>query len=366
MKNFKTLKTIFIAVLLTTIVFSCKDDDSDEPEIISFQENINNIASNVIVRTYSDLGDRANDLFNIATNFKNDPTAANLNSTKDAWVATRSPWEQSEGFLYGPADENGIDPAIDSWPVNVVDMQALLDDTGSFPNITEAIIDAQTDGAKGFHLIEFLLWGIDGNNVVGDFTTRELEYLVAACENLKNKTGQLRDSWVSTGGNYENNFLSTTGTGNFISESSKLGFIVDGLIGIATEVADTKIEEPLNGSDGGGVDPTVEESRFSNNSKIDFANNIRSIQNVYLGRFSGNTGSDLSLTQIIASVDSNLDTRFKQEVQEAIDAVDAIPGTFTDAIINNRAAVENAQNKIKTVQETLEDASGIKATLGNL
>lgn len=355
-----------MAVMLTAIVFSCKDDDDDPVQTVSFQTNIDNIASNVIVRTYTDLADKADALFTTATNLQGDVSSINFDATKTAWVATRAPWEQSEGFLYGPADADGIDPAIDSWPVNVVDMQALLDDVTNFPNLTEAIIDAQTDGAKGFHLIEFLLWGIDGNNVVGDFTTRELEYLVAACENLKNKTVQLRDAWVSSGGNYVNNFTSTTGSGNFVSESSKLGFIVDGLIGIATEVADTKIEEPLNGTDGGGVDPTVEESRFSNNSKIDFANNVRSIQNVYLGRFNGDNGNGYSLTQIVASKNVALDTRFKQEIQDAIDAIDAIPGTFTDAIINNRTAVENAQAKVKTVQDTLEETDGIKATLGNL
>ena len=367
MKNFKTVKTIFIAVLLIGTLFSCKDDDPTTPTAAeSYQANIDNIATNVMVRTYTDLADKADELLTAAINLQGDVTDVNLDLAKAAWVATRSPWEQSEGFLYGPADVNGIDPAIDSWPVNVVDMQSLLDDTSGFPTITEAIIDAQTDGAKGFHLIEFLLWGINSNNTVADLSTRKLQYLVSACDNLKKKTAELRDSWIVTGDNYVANFTSTNGSGNFISESSKIEFIVDGLIGIATEVADTKIEEPLNGTDGGGVDPTVEESRFSNNSKIDFANNVRSIQNIYLGRFSGNDGDGLGLTQIVASKNSTLDTRFKQEIQDAIDAIDAIPGTFTNAIQNGRMAVKNAQTKVKTVQETLEATNGIKATLGNL
>ena len=44
----------------------------------------------------------------------------------NAWVAARVPWEQSEGFLFGPVDTFGYDPAMDSWPVNRTDLDAVL------------------------------------------------------------------------------------------------------------------------------------------------------------------------------------------------------------------------------------------------
>ncbi len=363
MKNYKTLKTIFLTFALTAMLISCSDDDTSPPVVeTSYKENITNIANNVIVETYSDLANKAVDLFTEATDLKNNTTASNLDETKQAWRSTRSPWEQSEGFLFGPVGDAGLgtDGAIDSWPVNTNDMDALIADIQNFPTITEDIVSQQVNEAKGFHLIEYLLWGLDGNKQVGDFTTRELEYLVAACENLKNKTTDLHNAWKTTGGDFVSLMINANST-EFPSEKAVLETLASALIVIADEVANGKIEVPLNGTNGGGVDPTQEESRFSHNSKIDFANNVRSISNVYNGKF---LTDGKGLSEVVAGKDAALDTRFKAEIVSAIQAVEAIPGTFSDAIINNRTAVENAQTKVRTVQTTLE--SNIKPLISNL
>lgn len=362
MKKIKLFKPVLMSIVLGAAVVSCSDDDTPAVEQqTTYKENITNIANNVIVETYSNLANKANDLFTEAKDFSNNTDASNLDEVKQAWRSTRSPWEQSEGFLFGPVDTQGIDPAIDSWPVNVVDMDALLADTQNFPTISEAVVDQQTNEAKGFHLIEYLLWGIDGNKQLGDFTTRELEYLVAACENLKNKTATLKDAWVSTSGNYVANFINAGTSGIYVSEKAALEDLVTGMITIADEVANGKIEVPLNGENGGGVDPTQEESRFSHNSKLDFANNVRSISNTYNGKF---LTDGKGLSEVVASKKTSLDTQFKAEIVAAIQAIEAISGTFSDAIVNNRSAVENAQVKVRTVQETLE--SKIKPLISGL
>lgn len=363
MKHLFNLKHILTLAVIAAVSFSCSDDDSDPvvPQA-DYGVHLTNIANNVIVETYRDLANKASDLHTEAVDFQANITASNLDEAKQAWRSTREPWEKSEGFLFGPVDSQGIDPAIDSWPVNVVDMDNLLNDTAGFPTITESIVDAQTDEAKGFHLIEYLLWGLDGNKQVGDFTARELEYLVAACANLETKTGELYDAWKANGGNHVANFLNAGETGSiYVSQKAALEDLVDGMITIADEVANGKIETPLNGENGAGFDPSQEESRFSHNSKLDFANNVRSISNIYNGKFSidGEGVSD-----IIADNNSSLDTTFKAQIVDAIQAIEAIPGTFTDAIENNRAAVENAQTKVRTIQETLE--SQIRPLISNL
>jgi predicted lipoprotein len=73
----------------------------------------------------------------------------------------------SEGFLFGPVETGGYDPALDAWPFNLVDAQALL--AGSDP-ITPQLI-ASLDGAvKGFHAIEYLLFGHDGSKAAPALT----------------------------------------------------------------------------------------------------------------------------------------------------------------------------------------------------
>ena len=56
--------------------------------------------------------------------------------------------------------------------------------------------------------------------------------------------------------------------------------MVNGMIVIADEVANGKISDPFNEKD-----TTLVESQFSFNSISDFQDNIRGIQNVYMGKF---------------------------------------------------------------------------------
>lgn len=369
MKHFKTLKSIFMTFAMVAILVSCGDDnDAPAPAEVSHKDIITNITSNIIVKTYSDLAREAENLLEKTKKFKEAPSQESLDDAKDAWVATRKPWEQSEGFLIGPVDTGSIDPAIDSWPVNVVDMDALLADVTNHPTITEQIVNQQIFEAKGFHLIEYLLWGLDGNREADSFTTRELEYLVAASENLKNKTTKLKVAWVADGGNYQTNFLTAgpASSGKYKSEKSALEDLVSALIVIADEVGNGKIEVPLNGDPDTTTPagPEQEESRFSHNSKLDFADNLISIQNVYHGTYLSHDGKGIA--DIVKDKDAALHTKFTAEIIAAINAIEAIngTGTFTDALANARPSIEAAQTAVRTVQATLE--SKIKPLISGL
>ena len=122
--------------------------------------------------------------------------------------------------------------------------------------------------------------------------------------------------------------------------------MIDGMIVIADEVANGKISDPFNEED-----TTLVESQFSFNSIADFQNNIRGIQAVYTGFFKS-YGSGLD--EFVSSKNSELDTRFKTEVQAAIDAIGAIPNPFRDAITNDRPAVQAAIDAVGTVHISLQ------------
>ncbi|CAM1343450.1 imelysin family protein [Tenacibaculum amylolyticum] len=334
-KGFLTVATA--AFFLT----SCSSDN--ESSIVQNQKDytnqIDNITNNVIITTYTSLNSKANALVTAAQSFTIGDAIA-LESTRQAWRDAREPWEQSEGFLYGPVDTEGIDPSIDSWPLDLTFLNTVL---GSTTAITPTFLASQNNNAKGFHTIEYLLWGIDGSKVAADFTAREIEYLQAATQDLQNNTQALYDGWISSGGNFAAQFLTLPST-NYASQKNVIQEITDGISIIADEVANAKIEVPLNGN-GGSAAPDQEESRFAHNSKADFVNNIISIQNIYLG----------GLTSIVAETNATLDTTIKTQITEAIDAINAIPGTFTDAIINNRSTVQNAQSKVNTLFDTTEN-----------
>ena len=83
---------------------------------------IANEATSVITQTYQNLNTQAAALLTAVQALNDgDATEAELDAAQAAWRNARVPWESSEGFLFGPVDALGVDPAIDSWPLNTPD-----------------------------------------------------------------------------------------------------------------------------------------------------------------------------------------------------------------------------------------------------
>ena len=338
--------TILKISTLCTLLFltACDKSTIEQPE--DYQPILTNLGTNVILKTYEDLFNQTEILVQALSALENNPNDVNLESARQAWRDARRPWEQSEGFLFGPVDQQGLDPAIDSWPVNQPDLEAVLNSPNT---LTKEYIDGLDGTLKGFHTIEYLIFGTNSSKLVSDFTTRQFEYLTACAESLHGATQSLYYSWNTSQQNFIRNILQAGQSGNSIypSQKSALEELLIGLITIADEVANGKINDPLSQQNA-----SLEESRFSANSKQDFADNIRSIQNVYIGEYGTTQGPGLSV--VIASKSSTLDTKVNAEILAAINAIESIPGTFTHAIFNETSSVIEAQNKVRNLQLTLE------------
>ena len=120
----------------------------------------------VVLPTYKDLKEKNTALCAAVQNFYNNPSDATFETACDAWLVARTPWEQSEAFLFGPVDILGLDPNMDSWPLDQVAIVNILE-SGNFDDLnwedgdTEEEITASQE-VRGFHTLEFLLFK-DGN-----------------------------------------------------------------------------------------------------------------------------------------------------------------------------------------------------------
>ena len=353
----KKLNLFLLSGLLAFAFTACDNDDNsiDEKEKAPSTEVLTNISNNVIVSTYTTLETKAKNLQDAIDNLKNNKTAANLETARTVWREARIPWEQSEAFLFGPTDENGLDPALDTWPVDVIGMNTILQGSMS---ITAQLI-AVNDNTRGFHLIEFLLWGENSDKTITNMTEREFEYLMAASHDLVNSAITLKQAWTPYA-----NLLATAGeAGNLKFKSTRSGLeeLAMGMVTIADEVGNEKIENPLNGEGSnanGKPHYDLEESRFSNNSKTDYINNIESISNIYLGTYNNKNGKGIS--DILVFLDFNdLDAKIKNRILSAQKAIEDIPGTFTQAIgetnTAGRTAVRKAQEEVRILHRILEE-----------
>lgn len=116
----------------------------------------------VVVPTYADLKERAAALDLAVKALQAQPGTATFKAAANAWMSAREPWESSEAFLFGPVDELGLDPNMDSWPLDVDAIKEVLV-TGDFSKMewTEGQDDEDIEAAqnvRGFHTLEFLLF----------------------------------------------------------------------------------------------------------------------------------------------------------------------------------------------------------------
>jgi predicted lipoprotein len=335
--------------LAVMLIAGCSDTVSpgggDTPLTAIQTAILNELPSGVILATYQDLDTKAAALVQSVAALQANSSDANLDAARAAWQATRRPWEQSEGFLFGPVETKGIDPKIDSWPVNRADLDAVL---ASPDALTATYVSGLDETLQGFHTIEYLLWGT-GAKTASQLTARELEYLTATVTILKQATANLLAAWSPGGENFIRNLQTAGQAGNAVypSQIAALQELVNGVIGIANEVGTGKIADPFDQQD-----RTLEESQFSNNSNTDFADNIRSIDNIYRGVFGSTTVS--GLTALVRAKNATLDDRVKSEINDAIAKIGQMTPTFGSAITTNRAAVQAAQDAVLKLKQSLE------------
>jgi len=106
--------------------------------------------------------DKNTALYNSVVALSKNPSNLAFAKACEAWLEAREPWEQSEAFLFGPVDALGLDPNMDSWPLDQAAIVNILK-SGNFNDINwgdgdsdEAIEAAQN--VRGFHTLEFLLF----------------------------------------------------------------------------------------------------------------------------------------------------------------------------------------------------------------
>jgi putative iron-regulated protein len=308
---------------------------------------LNDFTLNVAQANYNDLAQRTTTLQQAVAAFTASGSEADLASCKQAWHDARHAWENSESMLFGPVSTGNIDPRIDTWPVNFVDLDAQLSSGNAF---TPAYISGLEDALKGFHPIEYLLFGQDGNKTAAQFTDREREYLTALANDVAQLTATLANAWApATSGNYSE-VLRTAGEGSTVYGTRLAAFeeLVNAMAGICDEVANTKMFEPFQAQD-----PSLEESPFANSSIADFTNNIRGIQNVYLGRYGSTDG--VGLEDLVRQYNLQLDGQIKLQITAAIDALNAITVPFGEAITTQQVQVQQAMDAINVLAGTLND-----------
>ncbi|MEL6808347.1 MAG: imelysin family protein [Pseudomonadota bacterium] len=316
--------------------------------------------ADIALAKYSDSLTTAQTLLSAVNTLTETPSPEALEAAKDAWLAARVPYQQTEVYRFGNAIVDDWEGKVNAWPLdeglidyvdatyggatdeneyavlNVVANASftLSGETVDAADITPALLEGslhEADGvesnvATGYHAVEFLLWGQDLNGhgagagnrpwtdyAMGDACTgghcdRRADYLTAATELLVSDLEWMVAQWQDSGDARaqltadENAGISTILTG--------MGSLSYG----ETAGERMRLGVMLN-------DPEEEHSCFADNTHNDHFYNAVGIRNVYLGsytRVDGSIVSGESLASIVAAADAGVDAEMRARLNAAV------------------------------------------------
>ncbi len=278
-----------------------------------------------------------------------------LPAVQNAWRDARVPWEQSEAFLFGPVDTEGHDPTLDSWPLDVTRLEAIIASSDDID--TYDLTGPDEEAVQGFHALEYLLFqDMNGNTDPAAIVAalhndpRRRAYARRMASEFVSHTQALRDSWDPDMGNFVAQLaMAGPGSMTYDNQESAMQTLVESMVGIAAELAGAKMGDPL-----AAMSNAEEESRYSNNSRIDFLNNVRSINNVYEGRFDRTDSTSMGVTDFVADQDPALDAEVRMAIHDAMAAIIAIPEPFGQSITAYPEAVQKAVDAAAHLETTLQ------------
>jgi putative iron-regulated protein len=334
-------KLPLLAALAVSLSCSPTSKPIDQGEIILHQ-----LTDVVVVGTYQRLAEAGLHLQQLAQNTPV-PTEESVSQLKEAWKDARTFWEQTEGFLFGPVDFEEIDPALDSWPLDQTSIDEYLNSSDTIDQ--DGLL--RNPEARGFHLLEYLLWGSDGQKKIQDFTSREWTLLQVAAADFAQNTQKLVDAWT-VGDEAFGLLVKQPNNATYDQAKSVYLEFAEGMAGIAAEMVESKMGGPFN-EEGGVPLPQEQESYYSDQSKGDLINNLISIRNVFNGTTDGAIGN--GLVALVAEQEPTLDQKFRPLWQSAFNAVNQLPASFTEAITHHREEVKAAQKEVAALHSFLEN-----------
>lgn len=366
----KNIVNIIAGIALSSNVFA-----------VTEQEVLNHYADLAYAK-YSDSLTTAKTLQNAVNTFIASPTESNMKAAKDAWVAARHPYQQTEAYRFGNAIVDDWEGKVNAWPLDegLIDYVAASYGTDSdentlytanvianpklvlsgktidASNITKDLLastlheadDVEANVATGYHAIEFLLWGQDLNGTgsgagarpASDFDTnncswgncdRRAAYLKAATDLLVDDLEWMVRQWDKGG-----DARKAVATGNL---KHNLATIFTGMGSLSYgELAGERMKL--------GVmlhDPEEEHDCFSDNTHWSHYNDALGIKNVYTGTYTHVDGSKLSgpsLSDLVAAKDASVDKNLRQHLDTTLSKMQVLVDSANNGVAYDQLLAE--------------------------
>ncbi|WP_113153555.1 imelysin family protein [Nitratireductor sp. OM-1] len=331
------------------------------PAIAAESQEVVETYADIALATYQDSLETAKELRTAINALVETPSEETMAAAREAWLASRVPYQQTEAFRFGNAIVDEWEGKVNAWPLD----EGLIDyvdasygtesDANEFYTVnviandkvsaggtdidvteitTEVIASLHEVGgieanvATGYHAIEFLLWGQDlngtdagaGTRAYTDFDTenctggnceRRAQYLQAAADLLITDLEEMVANWETEGEARAEVMadpqagltamltgLGSLSYGELAGERMKLGLLLN--------------------------DPEEEHDCFSDNTHNSHYYDVVGIRNVYFGayeRVDGSTVEGPSLADLVSEKDTALADEVKAKLDTTLEAM---------------------------------------------
>ncbi|MEM6462981.1 MAG: imelysin family protein [Pseudomonadota bacterium] len=322
--------------------------------------------ANIAEANYGDALTTAKTLEMAVAALVNDPSEATMKAARDAWIAARIPYQQTEVYRFGNPIVDDWEGRVNAWPLD----EGLIDYVHSSygtesdvnplynaniianPKLTvdgnevdASVISPQllaeelheageveANVTTGYHAIEFMLWGqdlngtgpgagnrpytdFDPNNCTGGNCERRAEYLSAAATLLVNDLEEMVANWRTDGA---------------ARQAVMEGTVNEGISRILTGMGSLSYGELAGERMKLGLllhDPEEEHDCFADMTHLSHLYDTIGIRNVYEGSYTRTDGSVVSgpsVSDMVKAANADVDTELRANIDATVAAMTAI------------------------------------------
>jgi len=316
----------------------------------SRQDVLTSLTADVIAPRFETAAAEMNALRDSLNTLCGSPTAANLQSARDAWRNARAPWMRSQAMWFGPVMDRRSRSLVDWAPVDperIEDLLATKKDGITAEYVREFLASTQ----RGLGAVEYIIFGDDAAalEALSAADGVRCQYLTALGDVAAAELDGVVADWTvgnAESGAYAGYFDGTADSA--LLGRSAVAEVVRTSVFLTRSITDMRLGKALGVGDDVKADPSAIPMGAAHNAVADMRNQVLGMQDLYVGADGG-----LGLGALIAGLSAAADERMRVAFENALEAIGQLEEPLHANMAQNPAAAQAAHARLTELKRAL-------------
>ncbi len=340
------MKKVLSVLFIVFATWACTEEETtvDNNDNFDRAAMLVNWADNIIIPGYVNYNSKIDVLAETKTSFTSNPTVANLETLRAAWLDAYISWQKVSMFEIGKAEAISLRGYTNIYPTNADEIEQLAQ-SGSYDFDLPSTRDAQ-----GFPALDYLINGSANSDaeIVARFNSEEAlaTYLSDITERLKNHAELVLDDWQN---GYRDTFVSNDGSS---ATSSVNKLVNDYMFYYEKHLRAGKVGIPAGVFSNTTLSSNVEAFYAKDASKTLFNAALEASIDFFNGTHFDGTGSGESLKSYLdflntISEGEQLSAMINNQFQEAVEMSASLNDNFYQQVETNNEAMLKTYDELQ-------------------